>query len=72
MTFGQVYQRLWEGMGIRRKGWESGKVVRLSAIGENHLVVHLSSGNRATYCPPVVDLYDKEQQKVRDDWEVVR
>ena len=72
MTFGQVYQRLWEGMAIRRKGWESGTVVRLSAIGENHLVVHLPSGNRATYCPPVVDLYDKEAQKVRDDWEVVR
>jgi len=72
MTFGQVYQRLWEGMAIRRKGWESGKVVRLSAIGENHLVVHLPSGNWATYCPPVVDLYDKEAQKVRDDWEVVR
>ena len=72
MTFGQVYQRLWEGMAIRRKAWESGKVVRLSAIGENHLVVHLPSGNRATYCPPVVDLYDKQAQKIRDDWEVVR
>ena len=72
MTFGQVYPRLFEGMGIRRKGWESGKVVRLSAIGENYLVMHLPSGNRATYCPSVVDLYDKAQQQVRDDWEVVR
>jgi hypothetical protein len=71
MTFGQVYPRLFEGMAIRRKAWEIGKVVRLSAIGEDHLVVHLPSGNRYTYCPPVMDLYDKAQQCVRDDWEVV-
>ena len=72
MTFWQVYQRLWEGMAIRRKGWESGTVVRLSTISGNHLMIHLPNKNLAVYCPPVVDLYDKEQQKVRDDWEVVR
>lgn len=72
MTFGQVYSRLFEGMGIRRQGWEAGKVVRLSAIGGDHLVIHLPSGNRATYCPPASDLYDKEKQDIRDDWEVVR
>ena len=72
MTFGQVYQRLWEGMGIRRKGWESGTVVRLSTISGNHLMIHLPNKNLAVYCPPVSDLYDKEAQKVRDDWEVVR
>lgn len=72
MTFGQVYPRLFEGMAIRRMAWESGKVVRLSAIGGENLVMHLSSGNRATYCPPVMDLYDKTQQQVRDDWEIVR
>ena len=72
MTFGQVYQRLLEGMSIRRKAWESGKIVRLSDIGADHLVLHLPSGNRATYCPSASDLYDKAQKKVRDDWEVVR
>ena len=72
MTFGQVYPRLFEGMAIRRKAWELSKVIRLSAIGADHLVVHLPSGNRYTYCPPVMDLYDKEAQKIRDDWEVVR
>jgi len=72
MTFGQVYQRLLEGMSIRRRVWESGKVVRLSDIGANHLVLHLPSGNRVTYCPSASDLYDKEVQKIRDDWEVVR
>lgn len=72
MTFGQVYPRLFEDMAIRRMAWEAGKVVRLSAIGGENLVMHLPSGNRATYCPPVVDLYDKAQQQVRDDWEVVR
>lgn len=71
MNFGQVYPRLFEGMAIRRKSWELGKVIRLSAIGEDHLVVHLPSGNRYTYCPPVMDLYDKAQQQVIDDWEVV-
>ena len=72
MTFGQVYQRLLEGMSIRRRVWESGKVVRLSDIRADHLVLHLPSGNRCTYCPHVMDLYDKEAQKIRDDWEVVR
>ena len=72
MTFAQVYPRLFEGMGIRRKAWESGKVIRLSAIGEDHLVMHLPSGNRATYCPSASDLYDKDKQDIRDDWEVVR
>ena len=71
MTFGQVYPRLFEGMAIRRIGWESGKVVRLSTIGADYLVMHLPTGNRGTYCPPVVDLYDKEVQQIRDDWEVV-
>ena len=72
MTFGQVYPRLFDGMGIRRKGWESGTVVRLSTIGGNHLMMYFPNNNLAVYCPPVVDLYDKAQQQVRDDWEVVK
>jgi hypothetical protein len=72
MTFGQVYFRLFEGMGIRRKGWEDGKIVRFSTIGADQLVMHLPSGNRFTYCPPASDLYDKQKQDIRDDWEVVK
>jgi hypothetical protein len=72
MTFGQVYFRLFEDMSIRRKGWEPGMVVRFSSIGADSLVLHLPNGNRMNYTPPASDLYDKERQEVRNDWEVIK
>jgi hypothetical protein len=72
MTFGQVYFRLFEGMGIRRKGWEPDMVVRFSSIGADSLVMYFASGNRMNYTPTASDLYDKDIQQIRSDWEVVR
>ncbi len=71
MTFGQIYPRLFEGCGIRRQAWQPNTIVRLSNITGNHLMIYLPNNNVAVYCPMVVDLYDKELQQMRDDWEVV-
>ena len=71
MTFGQAYPRLLEGRGIRRTVWEQGMVVRMSAINADHLVIHYARGNRSVFCPTASDLYNKELQQLRDDWEVV-
>ena len=72
MRFGEVYVRLLEGYSIRRKAWEPGTFVRLSDIGEKHLVMHHPSGNRHCWCPAIEDLYDKSMQELREDWEVIR
>jgi hypothetical protein len=71
MTFAQAYPRLFEGRGIRRQAWEPGMVVRLSAINADHLVMHYVGGNRSVFCPAASDLYDRQLQQLRDDWEVV-
>ena len=71
MTFGQAYPRLLEGHAIRRQAWEQGMVVRMSAINADHLVIHYVGGNRSVFCPTASDLYNKELQQLRDDWEVV-
>ena len=71
MTFGQVYVRLLEGHGIRRKAWKEGMVVRMSAINGDHLVMHHGVRNRFVFCPAASDLYNKDLQQLRDDWEVV-
>ena len=72
MRFGEVYVRLLEGMSIRRKGWEPGTYVRFSDIGEKCLVMYRASGNRHCWTPAVEDLYNKEMQALREDWEVIR
>lgn len=71
MTFGQAYTRLLEGRAIRRQVWQSGMVIRLSAINADHLVIHYANGNRSVFCPTASDLYNRELQQLRDDWEVV-
>ena len=71
MTFGQAYPRLLEGRGIRRTVWEQGMVVRLSTLQADHLVIHYVGGNRSVFYPAATDLYDKEVQNLRDDWEIV-
>lgn len=71
MTFSEAHPRLLEGFGIRRQAWKPGMVVRLSAINADHLVMHYADGNRSVFCPAASDLYDRELQQLRDDWEVV-
>lgn len=71
MTFGQVYSRLLEGRGVRRIVWEQGMVVRMSGINADHLVMHYVGGNRSVFCPAASDLYNRDIQQLRDDWEVV-
>lgn len=71
MTFAQAYPRLLEGHGIRRQAWKPGMVIRLSAINADHLVIHYAGGNRSVFCPTASDLYNRELQQLRDDWEVV-
>jgi len=46
--------------------------VRFSSIGADSLVLHLPNGNRMNYTPPASDLYDKERQEIRNDWEVIK
>ena len=71
MNFGESYRCLFEGRGIRRKAWAEGMIVRLPATQADHLVLHFPSGNRMVWSPAASDLYDKQLQKIRDDWEIV-
>jgi hypothetical protein len=64
--------RLLEGMSIRRKAWEPGCYVRFSDIGEKTLIMYRANGNRHAWCPAAEDLYNKEMQDLREDWEVIR
>jgi hypothetical protein len=73
MTFGQVFDAVTKGYGIRRKEWHPSKIV---TMGERYLAVVLDydSGEKALWTPSLTDLYDKDplaQNKLRDDWEIV-
>ena len=72
MRFGEVYTRLLEGLSIRRKAWEPGCYVRFSDIGEKNLIMYRANGNRHAWCPAIDDLYDRQIQEAREDWEVIR
>ena len=72
MRFGEVYVRLLEGLSIRRKAWEPGSFVRFSKIGERNLIMYRADGNRHVWCPCIDDLYDRQIQEAREDWEVIR
>ena len=73
MTFGQVFDAVTKGYGIRRKEWHKNKVV---TMGEKYLAVVLDydSGEKALWTPSIADLYDANahtEKKLRDDWEIV-